>query len=289
MSGTLTDDRRRQSGRLVHGSRERPSAITGGYGSYTVTSAGVWTYTLDNNNAAVQALNTGASLTDTFTVTTIDGTAQIVTVTIGGANDTAVVPAAMINLTETDVALSTGGTLTIIDVDNPATFVAQANTMGLYGTFTVAADGTWTYVATSAHDEFSAGQSYIDSFIVKSADGVTSSVTIKILGTNDAASISGPSTGAVTEAAGVNDATAGSPADRSRQTDRHQPRQSSQHLRCGNDRNPEHGRLWHLDHDVGRRVGYTLQNSNTAVQGLSAGATLTDNFTVTTSDGTSRS
>ena len=40
---------------------------------------------------AVQALNGGATLTDTFTVTTVDGTAQVVTITIHGANDAAVI------------------------------------------------------------------------------------------------------------------------------------------------------------------------------------------------------
>ena len=38
-------------------------------------------------NCAVQALNDGDTLTDTFTVTTIDGTEQVVTITIHGAND----------------------------------------------------------------------------------------------------------------------------------------------------------------------------------------------------------
>ena len=32
------------------------SATTNGYGTYQLTAAGVWTYTLDNSNAAVQAL-----------------------------------------------------------------------------------------------------------------------------------------------------------------------------------------------------------------------------------------
>ena len=58
-----------------------------GYGSYTLTAAGVWTYTLDDNNATVQALNAGETLTDTFTATTVDGTEQLVTITINGAND----------------------------------------------------------------------------------------------------------------------------------------------------------------------------------------------------------
>ena len=49
---------------------------------YALTATGVWTYTLDNSNAAVQALNGAATLTDSFTALTADGTAQLVTITI---------------------------------------------------------------------------------------------------------------------------------------------------------------------------------------------------------------
>ena len=66
-----------------------PTAST--YGTFTLTAAGLWTYTLDNSNAAVQALNAGETLTDTFTAATIDGTSQVVTITINGANDAAVI------------------------------------------------------------------------------------------------------------------------------------------------------------------------------------------------------
>src|SRR4051794_41275613 len=59
----------------------------------TLFRSGVWTYSLNNADAAVNALNsTGANttLSDSFTVTTVDGTQQTVTVTINGANDAAV-------------------------------------------------------------------------------------------------------------------------------------------------------------------------------------------------------
>ncbi len=64
-----------------------PEASAGGYGSFTMTAAGVWTYTLDNANCTVDALNSCDTLCDSFTVTTIDGTAQVVKITIYGAND----------------------------------------------------------------------------------------------------------------------------------------------------------------------------------------------------------
>ncbi len=68
-------------------------ASTATYGSYTVSTAGVWEYTLNNENTAVQALGAYDSndentyLTDTITVTAQDGTTKDVTVTIQGAND----------------------------------------------------------------------------------------------------------------------------------------------------------------------------------------------------------
>ena len=68
---------------MIRGRLSTRTAST--YGSYTLTAAGVWTYTLDNNNPAVQALNVGQTLTDTFTATTVDGTAQLVTITINGS------------------------------------------------------------------------------------------------------------------------------------------------------------------------------------------------------------
>ena len=70
-----------------------PSAS--GYGSYTLDrEPGVWTYTLDDSNTAVQALNAGETLIDTFTAVTTDGTQQLVTITINGRNDAAVISGA---------------------------------------------------------------------------------------------------------------------------------------------------------------------------------------------------
>ena len=82
-TGTVTRGRRRRQRHAGHADRDRRShatdvdnpddawrrsragtAAANGYGTYTLTAAGVWTYTLDNSNAAVQALNAGGTLTD---------------------------------------------------------------------------------------------------------------------------------------------------------------------------------------------------------------------------------
>src|SRR4029077_2951696 len=105
-----------------------PTASTNGYGTFTINAAGLWTYSLDNSNAAVQALNVGDTLIDTFTVTTVDGTAQVVTVTINGANDAAVITGATagsvieeggVNNGTPGTAVATGN-LNSIDGDNPS-------------------------------------------------------------------------------------------------------------------------------------------------------------------------
>src|SRR5439155_1015977 len=66
----------------------------------------------------------------------------------------------------------------------------QAATAGTYGTFAIDSAGAWTYTASSAHNEFAAGSTYSDTFSVASADGTLTAVTINILGTNDATSLS---------------------------------------------------------------------------------------------------
>ena len=158
---------------------------TGQYGSLTIDATGAWTYTLDNDNAVVQALNSDDTLEETVTVVTADGTPQQIAITICGANDAAALSPATENLTETNTVLSTSGTLTISDADSAESFVAQSGTEGDYGTFTIGTDGRWTYVAHSAHNEFVKDQVYTDTFEVLSADGTRTTVTVNITGTND--------------------------------------------------------------------------------------------------------
>ena len=58
-----------------------------GYGTFTMTASGQWSYSLNNGHSAVDGLSTGQSLTDTFTVQTIDGTSQTLSVVINGRTD----------------------------------------------------------------------------------------------------------------------------------------------------------------------------------------------------------
>ncbi len=67
------------------------SVVNGSFGSITIAADGSYTYTVNNNNTTVQALNVGQTLQDTFTYTMrdaggLESTTQI-TITIDGAND----------------------------------------------------------------------------------------------------------------------------------------------------------------------------------------------------------
>ncbi|MDQ2082928.1 VCBS domain-containing protein [Xanthobacteraceae bacterium Astr-EGSB] len=63
------------------------TAGSNGYGHFSVTAAGHWTYVLDNASSQVQALGNGETASDSFTVASVDGTTRTVTVTIHGTND----------------------------------------------------------------------------------------------------------------------------------------------------------------------------------------------------------
>ncbi|MGB8399333.1 VCBS domain-containing protein, partial [Bradyrhizobium sp.] len=169
------------------------SATDQGYGTYQMTAAGVWTYTLNNSNAAVQALNVNQHLTDTFTVRTADGTAKVVTVTINGSNDAAVISGKSSGSVEVaddgpgSGKLTDTGTLTDTDVDNtPNTFIAAAAGTATdhgYGTYQMTAAGVWTYTLNSSNAAVRAleeGHHLTDTFTVRTVDGTAKVVTVTI-------------------------------------------------------------------------------------------------------------
>ncbi|OPY94964.1 hypothetical protein A5906_11475 [Bradyrhizobium sacchari] len=274
-----------------------PTRSAGGYGTFTMAAGGVWTYTLDDDNGTVQALNAGDSLIDRFTVTTIDGTPQLVTITINGTND-----AAIISGTTTGSVVEAGGTspgtpvatgtLLAADVDNPAnTFVAvTAPTASAqdYGSFNITAAGVWTYVLDNSNIAVQAlndGDTLTDSFTVTSADGTAQTVTITINGSNDGAVISGTTAGAVIEAGGVANGTPGTPTATGTLT-AVDPDNAANAFTAVITPKTSAGGFGTFTMTALGTWTYTLDNSNSAVQALNVGNTLHDQFTVTTVDGT---
>ncbi|MCW4442631.1 VCBS domain-containing protein, partial [Vibrio splendidus] len=108
-----------------------------------------------------------------------------------------------------DVTLTTGGNLNVDDPDlNEAVFTAQSDVQdGHYGTFSIDADGEWTYVLNNDHADVQAldadSDPIVRTFTVETADGSTHEIAVTITGSDDAAvitpSIPGDDKGAVQE------------------------------------------------------------------------------------------
>ncbi len=151
--------------------------FAGTYGTLTLNADGSYSYDLDDNNPAVQALNEGDTpLTDTFNYTATDGdasNASTLTISIFGTNDAPVVGTAVVatsdeglaggladtagNPTDTTNSNVANGTIAISDVDDTAftvTLVAPTETLSSGGetiTWSLSADGkTLTGSTTSA-------------------------------------------------------------------------------------------------------------------------------------------
>jgi VCBS repeat-containing protein len=274
----------------------KPAESAHGFGTFTMTTAGVWTYTVNDANSAVQALNVGDKLTDSFTVTTIDGTPQVVTVIINGANDAAVISGATTGSvtedggTKCDPPTATG-TLTVTDVDNAPGFTAvhcpTASDAG-YGTFTMTADGVWIYKlddGNCAVQALNVGDTLTDTFKVTSLDGTAQLVTVTINGANDAAIICGTKHGSVIEAGGVDNSVSCKPTASGTLTDTDVDNTPNTFTAIDSPKASTSGYGTFTMTTDGVWT-YTLDNTNCAVQALNVCDKLTDCFTVTTIDGT---
>ena len=164
--------------------------IVGSFGTLHLTDTGSWTYDLDNTNPNVQALGNGATATDTITVHSADGTPHQVTITVNGTNDKATVSSATVAINETDKAVTTSGTLTSTDVDNPDNTFTPDSIVGSNGDLTIDANGHWTFTANSAFNQLNVGDKVEETFTVSSFDGTPSTIKVTINGTNDAATVS---------------------------------------------------------------------------------------------------
>ena len=270
------------------------AASTGGYGTYELSAAGVWTYTLDDSDGDVQALNVGDTLTDTFTAVTTDGASAVVTVTINGANDAAVVIGDITGDVTEAGGVNNGtagdpddtGNLDHTDVDNTddawQPVPLPTTSTGGYGTYLVNTDGSWTYTLdddNAAVQALNVGDTLTDTFTATTGDGTTQVVTITINGANDNATITGDTTGDVIEAGGVANGTPGDPDDTGdlASGDLDNTTDAWNAVVAGTNSTGGYGTYELTAAGVWT---YTLDNSDGAVQALNVGDTLTDTFTV---------
>lgn len=160
------------------------------YATFSINSAGDWTYTLDTNNSDVVALADGDTLSDSISIESADGTSTNVEITITGVNDTPsfgsgnLVNAASIEKTDSDPI---NGTLSVTDPDNDeSAFTPQSSIMTSYGMFSIAAAGTWEYTLDTSNATVSAlaspSDTLTDSITVTTVDGTSTTIDITITG-----------------------------------------------------------------------------------------------------------
>ena len=285
--------------------------LVGTYGTLTLGANGTWTYTLNDADPDTNALAQGQVVTDAFTYTMSDAngatSTAALTITITGGNDAPVVTGAVDSGTVTEGALpvmTADGTIDFGDVDLTDAHVTSVTPggAGYLGIFTASvtndstSDGigqvTWLFAANNVlRQSLGAGQVLVQTYtvVIDDGHGGTDSqlVTVTINGTNDAAVITGETTGAVVEAGGVNNAIPGTPTDSGNlnATDVDDPADSWEVVGSPTASTNGYGTFTITAAGVWT---YTLDNSHPAVQALPAGGPLADSFTVATIDGTSQ-
>src|SRR5262245_22797264 len=260
-------------------------------------STGIVGWTFSVSDKAVDFLAAGQTLTQTYTVLVADNngglTTQDVTITITGTNEAPVIGGVSIGDVTEDVNvvagnISTSGALTIADVDaGKSNFTAQASTHGSngLGTFTLVANGAWTYTANNSQaaiQQLGAGQSLTDSFTAVSSDGTASRVvTVTIHGTNDVPVIGRVRTVDLNHDLNV--------LGRAAYTDGAQPfadgHAGKPHF-TARARQPGSNGFGTFTHAANGAWTHTANDSLPAIQQLTAGQSLTDSFTAVSSDGT---
>ena len=266
-------------------------ARAGAYGTLTLNADGTYVYTLNNTLGSVQALGAGETLTDVLTYTVTDGkggtASNTLTVTITGTNDAPVVAAATATVAE-DTRTTASGTLPApqdIDAHDTVSFIPKTGEAGRYGTLTLNADGTYTYVLNNnlaAVQGLGVGDTLSEVFLytVKDSHGAVgnNTLTITIQGTNDAPTAS-PGGGSVKEDSVLTASGRLAATDPDNTLDG-----AGSDVLAYTPKVAQAGLYGTLTLNADGTWLYALNNSLGAVQGLTTGETLTDTFTYTVTD-----
>jgi VCBS repeat-containing protein len=173
--------------------------VPGQFGYFQIFFNGTYTYILNNDNATVNALNSGQTLIDSipYTVTsgseTSTGTLAITiqgnsdTGPLVGVNDAAVVTEDTIpNVALGNVLTNDLGGIRIKRVTAVKGFAANvgAPVAGQFGVFQIQQDGTFTYIANNDNPSVNAlgdGQTLSDSIVYTLSDGSASSTATLVI------------------------------------------------------------------------------------------------------------
>ncbi|MCP5090291.1 MAG: hypothetical protein GY949_05140, partial [Gammaproteobacteria bacterium] len=255
-----------------------PSLGDNGYGNFEITG-NTWTSTLNNGHAAVQALDVGESLSDSYSFTASDGSTRTVTITINGAEDAPTLDNAIADQTATEsfafnfsFVASTFGDLDASDTLTYSATLSDNSPLPAWLSF----DGlTRSFSGTPGAGDVGA----ID-IKVTADDGsgtVTDIFTLTVDAFNNAPVIGGADQAALTEDQNV---VAGEIRAAGTLTIADPDAGESSFVAA-----TVNGALGSLTIDTTGNWSYSADNSNTGIQTLQAGETITESLTVTTADG----
>lgn len=311
-TGSVTEDAsvKTASARLTIDGKTTSSGFNtltkqGTYGTFTMKADGTWIYTIDNSKAVTQALNAGDKKTESFDVYTkavnnycgpdVASVKKTIVVTVNGADETPTSSPTAIGgdaegTVKEDTAAQTvdTGRLTINGQNSSSGFNALTKA-GVYGTFTMTANGTWTYTIDNAKAVVQAlneGQKVIENFDVSTkainnycgpdTPSYTKKVVINVLGTDEAPQSAPVITGSTTGST-IEDVTLSSVGK----------------LTVTGDTGFQAvtavaGTYGSLSMTAAGNWTYSLNNTSSAVQTLNAAVAATDVFTVKSASGTTQ-
>jgi VCBS repeat-containing protein len=268
--------------------------VKGNYGRLRINPDGNWTYVANNNQAVIQKLASGAKLTDSLVVNSVDGTPKTIVIKIKGideANSPALISGIYrASLTEdvdpdADNLLEVSRKLKITDSDaGEAAFITKI-VKGNYGRLRINPDGNWTYVADNNQaviQKLASGAKLTDRLVVNSVDGTPKTIVIKIKGIDEAnnpALITGFNRGRVTEDVDPD-------ADNLLEVSRKLNITDSDSGEAAFIAKIIKGNYGRLRINPDGNWTYVANNNQAVIQKLASGAKLTDSLVVNSVDGT---
>ncbi|CAH7030324.1 conserved hypothetical protein [Vibrio chagasii] len=287
----------------------------GQYGHLILNTDGTWHYDVTVGNVdwvgntkttvgtTIDQLGEGQSLTDTITIQSKDGTTHDIVITIYGDNDRPYISSEVtlrsgtedttLTFTKADLLANT------VDVDtNDAGKLSIANLLVDHGSVVDNKDGTYTLTPPRDYN----GQVHFSYDVTDAHGGVThTGATTTLAAINDAAILTSPITGSVTEdhnrAANSSELWTGwlnldvQDSDSAAEAKVVQIEVNGVTHTVPSDfamdLNSSHGTFHFTQSSDGHiKWAYTADNTHSEVQGLSDGESLTDSITLVTADGT---
>ena len=252
------------------------ATVNGSYGDLTIDANGNWSYSADNNQAAIQALGSGDSLSDTLTVQSLDGTSHDITLTINGSNDGPVLNIAIISQSASQGAA--------FSYQVPANIFSDPDGDALTYSATLddgsALPGWLSFDAGSRTFSGTPGNADVGALpvLVSASDGqasTTATFALNVGNTNDPAVIGGDDSGSVAEDSGSVLTTSGTLTISD-------PDSGEAQFAAGT----YNGVYGDIVLDAAGSWTYSADNTRNAIQALGSGDTLVDTVTVQSVDGT---